>query len=183
MNDDVRDRYVHYLFGECTIEEITSKRLKVKRIVDGEIFHAISGDMVLLEDYISVGDTVRCYPELKTGVVAIEVKENGKPSTYGIRFEDNKDVKFRLINTHDEMSIRVVRKKVPVFSIDERITYCGNRTLIVRGINEEPGYRNYSVEMDNGDYDVVTEHHAIFLKIAKKAVRKTDLFSLDGEIL
>lgn len=182
MNDDTKSRYMHYILGECTIEETTPKRLKIKRIVDDETFNALKKDVVPLEDYISVGDTVRYYPGLKTGVVAIEVRENGKPSRYGIKFGDSKDVEFRLINAHDEIFMRVVKKKNPVFSIGEKIMVCGNSTMIVTGINEEPGYRDYSVEID-GDHDIVTEHHAIFLKKTKHMIRKIDSFSLDGEIL
>ena len=180
MKDDTKDRYMHYILGECIIEEVTPKELKIKRVVDDEIFNVKKGDIVPLEDYISVGDTVRDYSGLETGVVVIEIKENGKPSSYGIRFKDG--IKFYPINTNDEVFIRVTKKKNPVLSVDERITACGNDTLIVRGINEEPGYRNYSVEI-YGEYDIVTEHHAIFLKTAKHTTKKTDLFTLDGEIL
>ena len=180
MKDDTKDRYMHYVLGECIIEEIMPKELKVKRVADDKIFNVKKGDIVPLEDYISVGDTVRDYPRLKIGVVAIEVKENGKPSKYGIRFEDG--IKFCSINENDETFIRVTRKKNPVLSIDERITACGGDTLIVRGINEEPGYRNYSVEI-NGEYDIVTEHHAIFLKTTKRRIKRIDSFSLDGAIL
>lgn len=170
---------MHYILGECIIEE-TTPRLKIKRIVDDETFYALGRDIVPLEDYISVGDTIRDYPALRTGVVAIEVKENGKPSRYGIKFKDGMEYCF--INSCDEIFIRVVKKKNPVFSIGEKITVCGNSTMIVRGINEEPGYRDYSVEID-GDCDIVTEHHAIFLKKTKHMIKRTDLFSLDGEIL
>ena len=183
MNDDTKSRYMHYILGECTIEETTPKGLKIRRIVDDEIFNALKKDVVPLEDYISVGDTVRDYPGLRTGVVAIELRENGKPSRYGIKFKDSKDVKYCLINAYDEIFMRVVKKKNPVFSIGEKITVCGNSTLIVRGINEEPGYRDYSVEMDNGDHDIIIEHHAIFLKKTKHMIKRTDLFSLDGEVL
>lgn len=180
MKDDTKDRYMHYVLGECIIEEVTQKELRVRRVVDDEIFNVKKGDIVPLEDYISVGDTVRDYPGLKIGVVAIEVKENEKPSKYGIRFKD--DIKFYSINENDETFIRVTKKKNPVLSVDERITTCGNNTFVVRGINEEPGYRNYSVEI-NGEYDIITEHHAIFLKTTKHKIKRTDSFSLDGEIV
>lgn len=177
MKDDNRERYVHSFLGECVIEKVTPKGFRIKTISDGEVYDEAKEDIVSAKKYISEGDLVRDSLGLKTGVV-IRVRDYGI-ERYWVEFEGSS--KFCSIDTHDKKSIRVVKKKEPVFSIGETVVLDGDKILIVKGINETAQYRNYSVEMSGYD-DIVSEHYAIFLKAAKRK-RKTDSFSLDGELL